>query len=137
MTWEVVLEKIKIRDFPPLTAGKKKLDRKRALKERLSIELGNELSKIQTRIYGRPLFVDVCFYIHESDELGKSKKDLDNLLKILFDVLSENMVNGQEPIEGLGIMKNDTFVHKIKCEKKPTDSDVEQGFDLLISRKKE
>lgn len=136
MSWEVILETIRIRDFPPLTAGRKKLDRKIALKERLFVELEKDLPTIQTRTYGKPLFVDVCFYIHESDKLGKSKKDLDNLLKILFDALSENMVNGQKPIVGLGLMKDDTFIHKIICEKKSVDTDEEQGFDLLISQKK-
>ena len=135
MSWEVVLEKVKIRDFPPLTASKNKLDRKIALKERLSAEIGKNLPKIQKRTHEKLLFVDVCFYVHESDEQGKSKKDLDNLLKILFDALSDNMVNGQKPIEGLGIMKNDSYIYKMKCEKIPVDLDEKQGFDLLISRK--
>ena len=135
MTWEVVLEKIKPRGFSPLTASKKKLGRKKELRGRLASEIRDkELSKIQTRTKNKPLFLDVCFYILESDKLGKSKRDLDNLLKILFDVLSENMVNGQLPIAGLGIMKNDSYVYKIKCEKRLVDSEEKQGIDLLISR---
>jgi len=75
--------------------------------------------------------IDICYYLLESSESGKSKKDLDNLLKILFDVLSVNMINGQEPIKGLGLMKDDTYIYKIKCEKKENFRGRE-GFDLEI-----
>jgi len=133
LKWQVILQKIEIRDFNPLTAGKNKIDRKKKLRRKLKSEIGkSNLNKIQKRANNNPLFIDVCFYLQESDKLGKSKKDLDNLLKILFDVLSKNMVNGQKPIRGLGIMRDDSYIHKIKCEKK-VNVENKTGFDLMIS----
>ena len=133
MKWEIVLPKIQIRDFNPVTASRKKVERKKDLRKRLEDEIGSNLPKIRKKTFGHPLFVDVCFYLLESKKLGKSGKDLDNLLKILFDVLSDNMINGQNPIKGLGLMKDDTFIYKIKCDKK-INSRSRRGIDLKISK---
>jgi len=64
---------------------------------------------------------------------GKTKKDLDNLLKIVLDVLSVNMVNTQNPMKGIGLMLDDSDVQKIVCEKKIVDSPDKEGIDLQIS----
>ena len=133
MKWEKII-KIKVRDYIPVTASSKyKLERKQDLYEKLKKKVGKDLSKIKKLSIDRSLAVDVCYYLSESDELGKSKKDLDNLLKILFDVLSVNMINGQELRSGLGIMKDDTYVYKIKCRKKVNFRN-KIGFDLKILR---
>jgi len=134
LKWQVVLEKIKIRNFKPLTAGKSKIKRKQELLELLEPAIGKDLAKIQKRTRMHPLFIDACFYLYLSEEEGSSKKDLDNLLKILFDVLSDNMVHGQKPIKGLCLMKDDSYVHKIKCEKIIVNSKEREGIDLLISK---
>ncbi len=134
MKWELILPKIEIRDYPPVTASSKKVERKQELYRKLKKEIGKDLSKIKKLSMGEPLTIDVCYYLLESSKSGKSKKDLDNLLKILFDVLSVNMVNGQKPLKGLGLMKDDTFVYKIKCEKKENSKNRE-GFDLKILRR--
>ena len=133
MKWEEVLPKIEIRDYPPVTASNKKVERKQELYKKLKTKIGKDLVKIKKLSIDKPLTIDVCYYLLESSESGKSKKDLDNLLKILFDVLSVNMRNGQEPLKGLGLMKDDTFVYKIKCEKKENSKNRE-GFDLKILR---
>jgi len=134
LKWQPVLEKIEIRGFIPETASKDALKRKKKLRKKIKDKLDSELGKIQKRTINRPLFIDVCYYLYLSDASGSSKKDLDNLLKILFDVLSVNMVNGQDAKKGLGLMKDDSYVQKIKCEKKLVNSKEIQGFDLLISR---
>jgi len=134
MKWEPVFEKLEIREFTPETASHDGVNRKKKLRKEIKDKIDTQLSKIQKRTINRPLFIDVCFYLYLSDASGNSKKDLDNLLKILFDVLSVNMVNGQDEKKGLGLMTDDTFVQKIKCEKKLVNSEEKQGFDLLISR---
>jgi len=134
LKWEPVLEKLEIRNFIPETASHDALKRKEALRKKIKDKLDSELGKIQKRTINRPLFIDVCFYLYLADASGSSKKDLDNLLKILFDVLSVNMVNGQDAKKGLGLMIDDTYVQKIKCEKKLVNKEEKQGFDLLISR---
>ncbi len=134
MKWEPVLEKLEIRGFTPETASHDPLKRKEKLRKRIKDEIDTELNKIKKRTINRPLFIDVCYYLYLADASGSSKKDLDNLLKILFDVLSVNMVNGQDEKKGLGLMKDDSYVQKIKCEKKLVNKEEKQGFDLLISR---
>lgn len=133
MKWEVILPKIEIRNYTPVTASSKKVERKKELFKKLKKEIGKNLPKLTKLSIDKPLTIDVCYYLLESSESGKSKKDLDNLLKILFDVLSVNMNNGQVPIKGLGLMHDDTYVYKIKCEKKE-NSQNREGFDLKISR---
>jgi len=133
LKWQVVLPKIEIRDYNPVTASTKKVTRKKVLYKKLKKTIGNDLIKIKKLSINNQLMIDICYYLLESSESGKSKKDLDNLLKILFDVLSVNMINGQKPIKGLGLMKDDTYIYKIKCEKKENFRGSE-GFDLKILR---
>jgi len=136
MKRRVVLKKIKIRKFSPVTARDDKIERKKILRDKLKAAFGKDLSKFKKNVLNDPKFsIDVCFRLLESDKHGRPKKDLDNLLKILFDVLSENMVSsGQKPINGLGIMKDDSYIYKIKCEKKPVKFEDREGIDLKISK---
>lgn len=134
MKWQVVLPRIEIPDYTPVTANsKKRVERKKELYRKLKKAIGSDLTKIKKLSKKYPLTIDVRYYLLESNESGKSKKDLDNLLKILFDVLSVNMINGQKPIKGLGLMIDDTYVYKIKCEKKENFRGKE-GFVLKILR---
>ena len=133
MNWHKALEEIHIRNFIPETASKDSVKRKNALKLVIGTKIGKDLLKIQKRTLNRPLLIDVTFRLFKDDNSGSSKKDLDNLLKILFDVLSKNMVNGQESKKGLGIMIDDSFIHEIKAKKIEVNSKKEQGFDLMIS----
>jgi len=134
LKWKLALDKIEIRPFNPGTASQKKVERKKALRGKLKKKIGKKLPNLKKETYNHPLFVDVCFYLLESEKLGRSKKDLDNLLKILFDAMSENMVNGQKPIKGLGLMKDDSSIYKINCEKKPVSPKEPEGFDLIIKK---
>ena len=133
MNWRKAMEEIKIRNFTPETASKDSIKRKNALKLVIGAKIGKNLPKIRERTLNRLLLVDVTFRLFKGDNSGSSKKDLDNLLKILFDVLSKNMVNGQESKKGLGIMMDDSFIHEIKAKKIEVNSKKEQGFDLMIS----
>ena len=133
MKWEPVFSEIKIRGFNPRTSSKKKIERKENLKKEIKAKIGKDLQKIQNRCKDRPLFIDVCFSLHDSGVLGSAKKDLDNLMKILLDVLSVNMINGQKPIEGLGIVRDDSDIRKITCKKETVNSPECAGLDLQIS----
>lgn len=129
-----IFRKIRLPDFTPMTASKKKLDRKERLKQLIEKEFGKDLQKVRTRCKDKHLLIDATFYVIESDKKGRSKPDIDNLLKILFDVLSENMVNGQNAIPGLGIIKNDSQIYEIKCNKIPSDeNNPREGLDFQIS----
>ena len=133
MNWRKAMEEIKIRNFTPETASKDTIKRKNALKRVIGAKIGKDLLKIRERTMNRLLLVDVTYRLYVDKNSGSSKKDLDNLLKILFDVLSKNMVNGQASKKGLGIMIDDSFIHEIKAKKIEVNSKKEQGFDLMIS----
>lgn len=133
MKWKPVFREIKIREFNPGTSSKRKIERKKLLKKEIESEIGKNLKKVQSRCKRGPLLIDVRFYLYYSDEQGRTKKDLDNLLKILLDVLSVNMINGQNPLEGLGIVMDDSDIRKIICEKQIVNSTEQEGIDLQIS----
>jgi len=133
LKWEPVFREIKIRGFNPGTSNRKKIERKELLKQEIGSKIDKDLKKVQSRCKKRPLLIDVRFYLYYSDVQGRTKKDLDNLLKILLDVLSVNMTNGQKPIEGLGIVMDDSDIRKIICEKQIVNSAEKEGIDLQIS----
>ena len=132
MRWEPVLSKIEIRGFNPHTSRTNNIERKKTLRDEIHSKIGQSLKKVLDCCRNKPLSIDVCFYLFHDDDLGRSKKDLDNLLKILLDVLATNMVNGQDPIEGLGLVADDSYIHKIKCEKVLVNSYKREGMDLQI-----
>lgn len=127
-----VFREIRI-DGTPLTSSSKKVERKLNLKNRIEKEIGKDLKKIQKRCEGECLLIDVIFHVLESDEIGRSKTDLDNLLKILLDVLSANMVNGQTPIPGVGVINNDSQIYEIRCKKIPVSQKGDERVNLRIS----
>ena len=132
MKWKIALQ-TEIRNFNPETASSNKLRRKKELKKALSTKIGKQHQTILKRVINRELFVDVCFYLYQSEQSGSSKKDLDNLLKILLDVLSINMVNGQDKKKGLGFLKDDSQVFRLHCEKKIINNPKNVGLELKIS----
>lgn len=131
--WKIALPTIEIRDFNPETASSHKIKRKKELKKAISKEIGKQHQIILKMVKGKELFIEVCFYLYLSEKTGSSKKDLDNLLKILLDVLSVNMVNGQDEIKGLGFLTDDSLAFKIHCEKKIINNPKKTGLDLKIS----
>jgi Holliday junction resolvase RusA-like endonuclease len=132
MAWSTAAD-ISIRKFNPETSSKNKIKRKQELKRVIGKKVNKKYKKILDRLSEKKLFVDVCFYLKIAKNSGNTKKDLDNLLKILLDVLSENMVNGQNKKRGLGFVKDDSEVFRIHCEKKLVVNDKDMGLDLKIS----
>lgn len=117
-----------------MTSGRKKIERKTLLKDLIVKEFGKDLKKIQDRCENQRLLINAIFHLIESEQKGRSKPDLDNLLKILLDVLSISMVNGQSSIPGVGLIQNDSQIYEIRCKKIPLDKDSDkEGLDLQIS----
>ena len=127
---------IGIRNFPPATAGKKVLQRKKELRDTIKNKIGEKkLQKIRDRCRGKHLFLNITYRLLKTDDEGRSQKDLDNLIKILFDVFQDYITNHSKDkeFEGLGLIENDKDIFKICCEKKLTDSPSDEGFDLMVS----
>jgi len=128
MKWKIVFQK-EIRGINPETASSKSTKRKRELKSAIIKEIGSDYKKIREKTLGNEILVDVCYYLHKSNSIVDSKKDLDNLLKILFDVLKVNMGNAK----GLGLIKDDSQIFEVKCVKKIINNQKNTGLDLKIS----
>ena len=131
---------IKIRDFEPLTASSDVVNRKKSLKEKIEKET-KDLEEIRGFCQGKKLSIIVRFFLYDGKKdgvpqpEGRIKKDLDNLLKIVLDVLPEKMDSEGEN-DGLGLIKRDYdhMVYEIKSTKKIVQKKDEEGIDIVISQ---
>lgn len=131
-----MLGKLSVRNFTPKTTkqGIKKTERKKALQVTF-VEQNPNLPELQAKCKGKKLSLDVTFYLNENT-LDKSsfKKDLDNLLKILMDVIKEEMDDAQKKIGlGLVIKNKDEEIFKIICHKEFVSNEADEGIDLIVS----
>jgi Holliday junction resolvase RusA-like endonuclease len=127
---------ITLKRFPPVTAGKNLLQRKKDLRGAIKKEVGEKkLKKMQERCKGKHLFLTVTYRLAKTSESGNSQKDLDNLIKILFDVLPDYIASHSkdEEFKGLGLIENDRDIFKICCEKEIIEPGPAEGLDLMIS----
>ena len=132
-----MLGKISIRKFKPKTAkkGKETTKRKRDLREAFVEQNRNTLPELQEKCKGKRLSLNVTFYLNENTtDKSSYKKDLDNLLKILMDVIKEEMDDDEKKI-GLGlVIKNmDDEIFEINCHKEYVSSDDNEGIDVIVS----
>ncbi len=132
-----MLGKISIRKFKPKTAkkGKETTKRKRDLREAFVEQNRNTLPELQEKCKGKRLSLNVTFYLNENTtDKSSYKKDLDNLLKILMDVIKEEMDDDEKKI-GLGlVIKNmDDEIFEINCHKEFVSSDDNEGIDVIVS----
>lgn len=130
-----ILEK-KIRGFRPLTANsKKRVARKLALKKILEEKI--DLNEAGERCRKEKIAVDLCFYLNsKTTATGRTKKDLDNMMKLVFDVLKDQVINdGKEArTKGLGLISDDSDIHQIRATKIFVKTDEDEGMDIKISR---
>ena len=131
-----LLGQISVRKFKPKTAKKSKetTKRKKDLKEAF-IEQNPNLTQLQTDCIGKQLSINVIFYLNKNTTDKTSfKKDLDNLLKILMDVIKEEMDDNERKIGlGLVIKNKDEEVFEINCHKEFVSSNDDEGIDLVVS----
>ena len=131
-----MLGKISVRKFKPKTVktGIETTMRKMDLQEAF-VEQNPNLSKLQEECKGKQLSINVTFYLNENTPDKTSyKKDLDNLLKILMDVIKEEMDDDDKKI-GLGLVigNKDEEIFEIICHKEFVQSEDDEGIDLVLS----
>jgi len=128
------LGKISLRDFEPKTArSQKEVKQKNELKKEIETKETKKLLKIKKSCEGKTKFaLDVKFFLWDGSGVeGRAKKDLDNLLKVVFDVLPEYMdTNKKYP--GLGFMQNDKMIHEVYATKKIVKKKKDEGLDIKI-----
>ncbi|HVB66103.1 MAG TPA: hypothetical protein VND01_00240 [Candidatus Acidoferrales bacterium] len=130
------LGKLSIRKFKPKTAkrGKETTTRKKQLQEAF-VNQNKNLAELQEKCKGKHLSIKVVFHLNEyTEDKSSFKKDLDNLLKILMDVIKEEMDDNEKKIGlGLVIKNQDEDVFEIICHKEFVSKDKDEGIDLEIS----
>ena len=120
-------------DFEPKTAKPgDEVDRKEELRETIRKRTKN-LPEIQKNCKDKEISLDVCFYLNKEKVEDKSRhtKDLDNLLKIVLDVLPDYMDNAKIN-EGLGLFKNDNLVFEIHATKEFVFNKNDEGLEIKI-----
>lgn len=131
------LLELAVRGFIPASSGKNITERKIQLRDIIRVQ-NPGIDKMTEKCRDRLLSIDVCFYLYNgSTEAGRVKKDLDNMMKIICDVLPEYMVgDGTEKIghAGLGLISNnsDDSIYEIHCFKKLVNDIKDEGIDLKI-----
>jgi Holliday junction resolvase RusA-like endonuclease len=131
-----MLGKISVRKFKPKTVkkGKETTKRKKYLQEAF-VKQNPNLGELQEKCKGKRLSINVTFYLNtNTPDKASYKKDLDNLLKILMDVIKEEMDDSEKKTGlGLVIKNNDEEIFEIICHKEFVQSEDDEGIDLVLS----
>jgi len=130
---ETLLGKISLRKFEPLTAqAGEEVDRKIDMRDTILKKISN-LSEIQQACRNIEKFsINVKFYLWGGTKVeGRTKKDLDNLLKIVCDVLP-NYMDSEKKNEGLKIMETDNAIYEINSTKDIVPEEEDEGLDIEI-----
>lgn len=129
MKGDILLQNVQVRGFVPATAGKNVKEGKRKIRSAVETKLGKNIGNVKERCRGKPLSVNVVFYLQKDS--AHAKKDLDGLSNVLLDVLSTEM-SSKESEPGLDIITDDSAVYRIVFEKKMVDSEQEEGIAFSI-----
>jgi len=129
------LGKLFVRNFKPKTVkkGKETTERKKKLKKAF-VDQNENLSQMQKTCQGKKLSLKVTFYLDkDTPDKTSFKKDLDNMLKILMDVIKEEM-DDNEKNTGLGLVveNKDEEVFEVVCNKELVSGEDKEGIDLDI-----
>ncbi|QLH09142.1 hypothetical protein [Candidatus Nitrosotenuis sp. DW1] len=129
MKGDILLQNIQVRGFVPATAGKNAKEDKKKIRNAVETKLGKNIGNVRERCKGKPLSVNVVFYLQK--DTAHAKKDLDSLSNVLLDVLSEEM-SSKESEPGLNIINDDSVIYRIVFEKKFVNSSEEEGLTFSI-----
>ena len=127
----------RLRDFEPLTDNEDTIARKIALRDRIRKQIDLDTIKKIRKDYEQKLFsVKVVYYLNENTQIrGQHEKDLDNMTKIVSDVLTDYL-SDQDKVKneknGLGLMHDDVDIHELHLIKKFVKKDPDQGLDISL-----
>jgi len=125
---------VRILDFEPLTDNDNPMERKNALRAKIFERI--DLEKIKKNCENKLFSLKVIYYLNKNSKVsGQYQKDLDNMAKIVSDVLTDYLskqdkVNKQKT--GLGLMPDDEDIHELHLFKKFVDKDSDQGLDIKL-----
>ena len=105
--------------------GEKQSKLRSAILERVSQE---ELANFKEALKERLVTITLGFFLWKGSSKTtntRAVKDLDNLMKILFDVLGK----GQQ---GLGLLEEDSYICEVYAKKELVDDQSEEGLRIII-----
>ena len=127
---EILLD-LTIAPFEPLNPGngqntvEKKEKLASAIKDRISPD---NLERLRQQLAGRLVGFTVVFLLWKgSPNITNTRpvKDLDNLLKIVFDVLRHGP-------QGLGIIEEDSYIGEVYATKQLVNREQDEGYRIII-----
>jgi len=127
---------ISIKGFEPKTAKPgEEVKRKIELRDLIFSQTKN-LNDIKETFRGKFLSLNVRFFLYNGNikDTTRYTKDLDNLLKIVCDVLPDYM-DTDKINAGLGIIeqKRDDLIYEIHCAKEFVSTTDEEGIEIELS----
>lgn len=133
----LILGEILVKPFEPKTAKPgQEVIRKIELRDFITNNISTLSDVIQSCRNKEKFSIDVCFNLYDGvkQDISRYDKDLDNLLKIVLDVLPDYMDNKSENREkGLGIIQNDKQVFEIHSYKKFVQDTSLEGIEITLS----
>ena len=87
-----------------------------------------ELGKFKDELKGRLVTITLGFFLWKGSSKTtntRAVKDLDNLMKIIFDVLGK----GQQ---GLGLLEEDSYICEVYAKKELVEEQNEEGLRIII-----
>lgn len=87
-----------------------------------------ELGKFKDELKGRLVTITLGFFLWKGSSKTtntRAVKDLDNLMKIIFDVLGK----GQQ---GLGLLEEDSYICEVYANKELVEEQSEEGLRIII-----
>ena len=87
-----------------------------------------ELGKLKEALKGRLVTITLGFFLWKGSSKTtntRAVKDLDNLMKIIFDVLGK----GQQ---GLGMLEEDSYICEVYAKKELVEDQAEEGLRIII-----
>ena len=130
--------KVEVIGFEPMSGsiGKgKRLVKKKELVDKIASKAGEEIQIARAALLQKRVHVRAEFYLWKGGEgytNTTSKKDLDNLLKLVFDVL-QPYVDSQHTTTGLRVIETDEDVFYAEAIKKIVDEREKAGLRLEVS----
>jgi Holliday junction resolvase RusA-like endonuclease len=115
---------------PPTTGsghdiGDKQGKLRSAIMERVS---QNEIEKFKEALKGRLVTITLGFFLWKGSTKTtntRAVKDLDNLMKIIFDVLGKSQ-------QGLGLLEEDSYICEVYAKKELVEDSSEEGLRIII-----
>jgi Holliday junction resolvase RusA-like endonuclease len=128
---------VELKSFEPHTvrSGRGHKNVKKQLHEAIMKAVdGDEIGAARQKVKDKTLRIDVEFRLWKGSDRTtntRAKKDLDNLLKPVLDVLQTSL-NTQKTEPGLDLIEGDESVHEINARKIIVDDEKDEGIRIVI-----